>query len=46
MSTCLKSWNSLFFKSFIGKVVRVERFNDRVMKVNNVTGDVVWEVVS
>ena len=31
---------------FIGKVVGVERFNDRVMKVNIVTWDVVWEVVS
>ena len=30
----------------IGKLVGVERFNDRVMKVNIVTGDVVWEVVS
>ena len=29
-----------------GKVVAVERFNDRVMKVNIVIGDVVWEVVS
>ena len=30
----------------IGKVVVVQRFNDRVMKVNIVIGDVVWEVVS
>ena len=30
----------------IGKVVGVERFNDRVMKVNIINGDVVWEVVS
>ena len=30
----------------IGKVVGVERFNDRVMKVIVVTGDVVWETVS
>ena len=30
----------------IGKVVGVERFIDRVMKVNIVIGDVVWEVVS
>ena len=30
----------------IGKVVGVERFNDRVMRVNIVTGDVVWEVGS
>ena len=30
----------------IGKVVGVERFNDRVMKVNIIIGDVVWEVVS
>ena len=30
----------------IGKVVGVERFNDRVMKVNIVIEDVVWEVVS
>ena len=30
----------------IGKVVGVERFNDRVMKVNIVIGDVFWEVVS
>ena len=29
-----------------GKVVGVERFNDRVMKVNNVIGAVVWEEVS
>ena len=30
----------------IGKVVGVERFNDRVMKVNIVIGNVVWEIVS
>ena len=30
----------------IGKVVAVGRFNDRVMKVRIVIGDVVWEVVS
>ena len=30
----------------IGKVAGVERFSDRVMKVNIVIGDVVWEVVS
>ena len=30
----------------IGTVLGVERFNDRVMKVNNIIGDVVWEVVS
>ena len=30
----------------VGKVVGVERFNDRVMKVNIVIGDVVWEIVS
>ena len=30
----------------IGKIVGVERFNDRMMKVNIVMGDVVWEVVS
>ena len=30
----------------IGKVAGVERFNDRVMKVNIVIRDVVWEVVS
>ena len=30
----------------IGKVVGVERFNDRVMKVHIVIGDVVWEEVS
>ena len=29
-----------------GKVVGIERFNDRVMKVNIVIGDAVWEVVS
>ena len=29
-----------------GKVVRVERYNDRVMKVIIVIGNVVWEVVS
>ena len=33
-------------KWLIGKVVGVERYNDRVMKVNIVIGDVVWEVVS
>ena len=32
-------------KWLIVKVVGVERFNDRVMKVNIVTGDVVWEVI-
>ena len=31
---------------FIGKVVGVERFNDRVIRVNIVTWDVVWEVLS
>ena len=30
----------------IGKIVEVERYRDRVMKVNIVIGDVVWEVVS
>ena len=30
----------------IGKVVGVERNNDRVTKVNIVIGDVVWEVIS
>ena len=30
----------------IGKFVGVERFYDRVMKVNIVNGDVVWQVVS
>ena len=30
----------------IGQVVGVERFNGRVMKVNTVIGDVVWEAVS
>ena len=30
----------------IGKIVGVERFNDRVMKVNVIIGDVVWEVIS
>ena len=29
-----------------GKIVGVERLNDRMMKVNIVIGDVVWEVVS
>ena len=29
----------------IGKVMGVERYNDRVMKVNIVIGDVVWVVV-
>ena len=33
-------------KWLIGKVVRVERFNDRVMKVNIVLGDVVREFVN
>ena len=27
------------------KVLRVERYNDRIMKVNIVIGDVVWELV-
>ena len=30
----------------IGKVVGIKRFNDRLMKVNTVIGDLVWEVVS
>ena len=30
----------------VEKVVGIERFNDRVTKVNIVIGDVVWEVVS
>ena len=30
----------------IRKVVGVERYNDRVMKVNIIIGDVVWEVAS
>ena len=30
----------------IGKIVEVERYSDRVMKVNIVIGDVVWVVVS
>ena len=30
----------------VGKIVRVERFNDRVMTVYILIGDVVWEVVS
>ena len=30
----------------IGKVVGVEKFNDRVMKVNIVIRNVVWELVS
>ena len=30
----------------IGKVVGVERINDRVMRINIVIGDVVWQVVS
>ena len=30
----------------IGNVVGVEKFNDRVMKVNLIIQDVVWEVVS
>ena len=34
------------FLLLLGKVVGVERFNDRVMEVNSVIGDVVWEVVS
>ena len=32
-------------KWLIGKVVGVERFNYKVMKVNIVIKDVVWEVV-
>ena len=39
MSVIVANW-------LIGKVVGVERFNDRVMKVIVVTGDVVWETVS
>ena len=30
----------------IGKVVGIERYSDRVIKVNIVIGDVVWEVLS
>ena len=30
----------------IGKILEVERYIDRVMKINIVIGDVVWEVVS
>ena len=30
----------------VGKIVEVERYSDRVMKVNIVIGDGVWEVVS
>ena len=30
----------------IGKIVEVERYNNRVMRFNIVVGDVVWEVVS
>ena len=30
----------------IGKVVGIERYGDRVMTVNTVIGDVVWEVLS
>ena len=30
----------------VGKIVEVERYSDRVVKVNIVIGDVVWEVVS
>ena len=29
-----------------GKVLGVEKYNDRVIKVNIVIGDVVWEIVS
>ena len=29
----------------IGKVMGVERYNDRVLKINIVIGDVVWELV-
>ena len=29
----------------IEKVLGVERYNDRVMKINAVIGDVVWEVL-
>ena len=39
MGVIVASW-------LIGKVVRVERYNSRVMKVNTVFGDVDWEVVS
>ena len=31
---------------FIGKFVVAERFNDRVTKVNIVSGNLVWEIVS
>ena len=30
----------------IGNIAEVERYSDRVMKVNIIIGDVVWEVVS
>ena len=33
------------YQLVIGEVARVERYNDRVIKVNIVIGDVVWEVV-
>ena len=42
----IKQKRVLVAKWLIGKVVRVERFNNRVMKINFVIGDVVWEVVS
>ena len=36
----------IVFNWLIGKVVGVQRYNVRVMKVNVVIGDGVWEVVS
>ena len=36
----------IFANWLIGKVVGVERFSDRMMKVCIVIGDVIWEVVS
>ena len=36
--------NVIFISWLIEKVVGVERFDDRVMKVIIVIGDVVWEV--
>ena len=46
-SGCCKAENSvgvIVANWLIGKVVGVKRFNDRVIKVNIILGDIVWEV--
>ena len=45
-SSGCKGMGAVVANWLIGKVVEVERFNNRVMKFNIVIGDVVWKVVS